>query len=353
MDFFVFAFIFFALYGIKPAQSSNYGINNFSVSQCNNLKGVFAVFVMLHHISQCLYAYETDKPFDLLFRFIYGHGNYATSVFFLISGYGLAVQFLTHGKEYIKSFPKKRLLSVLIPRLLAFFIYWCISWIYTKVSFETAFLSLLGGRPIISNSWYVLSIIYFYIAFFITAVVVGNNKKPLFIASVTSFWVIFCVYCLARGYNSWWITTAHCFVIGIILGMYREKIAETVCSYYTATVAAVLAVLAVFEILNLFSVNSVYINSAVTVCRTALFSVLIVLLSLKFKIGNTAVRFIGGISYELYLIHGIVIGLLLNYKILPRYGDVVFVVLALVLSLISAVLYNAADRLIFKVIRRQ
>ena len=351
MDFFVFVFLIFAFCGIKPVQDKC-GINNFSLSQCNALKGIFAVFVVLHHISQCLYADGADRPFGLFFRFIYGHGNYATAVFFLISGYGLAVQFLTRGREYIKSFPGKRLMSVIIPLLLAFFIYWGISRFYTGISLKSAFLSLFGGQPIISNSWYVLAIIDFYIAFFITAVVVGNNRKLPFVAAITVFWIIFCVFCRAAGYNSWWYTTAHCFIIGICLGMYREKVTKLICSHYVAAVLFVTVILAAFEALTLASINSAYINFVFTVCRTALFSVLIFVLSLKFQIGNAAVRFISGISYELYLIHGIIIALLLNYRVLQRFGFAVFIALALVLSFVSAVLYNAADRLIFRVIHK-
>ena len=73
----------------------------------NSLKGIFAVVILLHHISQFNYV---KMPY-YVFLLIQSAGYLAVGIFFALSGYGLSVQVQTK-KDYLKTFWMHRILPL-------------------------------------------------------------------------------------------------------------------------------------------------------------------------------------------------------------------------------------------------
>ena len=104
---FVYAVLFISfLIGIQVAPCGEFKKNSLSLDAMTSLKGVMAIFVLLHHISQKQAFLQTNTI--SFFREI---GILFVGVFFFTSGYGLHRSFSTK-PDYLKGFLKRRVLPI-------------------------------------------------------------------------------------------------------------------------------------------------------------------------------------------------------------------------------------------------
>lgn len=148
-----------------------YNKDYLSLQQTNNWKGICIVLVIFHHL--IIFAGVGD-----VYNIFGNVGYIAVGGFLFISGYGLMFQFASKGSEYIKKFLKKRILTVIIPAFFMSGIYYVIKWRIEGYSFGNMRNDFLGGASVISNGWYVTAIIFFYIMFFIAAIITLIIKRP-------------------------------------------------------------------------------------------------------------------------------------------------------------------------------
>lgn len=109
---------FAAFYNIKII---GYNKDYLSVRQTKNLKGIFIVLVLFHHLN--IFAGVGD-----VYNIFMNAGYIAVGGFLFISGYGLMHQFANKGSEYVKNFPKKRILTVIMPALFMSAVYFAMKW---------------------------------------------------------------------------------------------------------------------------------------------------------------------------------------------------------------------------------
>jgi peptidoglycan/LPS O-acetylase OafA/YrhL len=69
-------------------------------------------------------------------------------------------------------------------------------------------------------------------------------------------------------------------------------------------------------------------------------------MNVHIKIGNKVSRFLGNISYEIYLLHGIVFGLI-GYMI-PQINSGMFIVLGIVITIGISVIVHGMSKAILK-----
>ena len=81
-----------------------------SLETTNCLKGIFAIIVVIHHLYQ-----RTDiinnSVLGVLFQSL---GCLSVSIFFFLSGYGIAASIQRKGNSYLASFASKRILPLYI-----------------------------------------------------------------------------------------------------------------------------------------------------------------------------------------------------------------------------------------------
>ena len=147
----------------------------------NGLKGLLAIGIVLHHLSQWISSGETFSNFQYM-------GTYIVSIFFFLSGYGLYIQ--TKVKpDYLTNFFRKRLLKILIPFVFISGIYLIYRMAYLKeiINLNFFYNLFLKNTTIIYNGWFVniiiLTYIFFYISFkFIKNATVAITVNFIFIA---------------------------------------------------------------------------------------------------------------------------------------------------------------------------
>lgn len=79
------AFLILCFYNVK-FNGKKFNIDNLSRENTNSMKGLFAVSIILCHLS--------EMPNVESFYFFRGTGNLAVSMFFFLSGYGLMLSLI-------------------------------------------------------------------------------------------------------------------------------------------------------------------------------------------------------------------------------------------------------------------
>lgn len=280
------------------------------------LRGLLAIGIVLHHLSLRLVEASPDCHWIWLqFSF---WGAPIVAVFFFLSGYGLMVSLITKGQEYLDGFLKKRLLKIVLPLVLC------------SIVFEATSITLWGGQiadfrkdwPFLPNCWFCVTIIIYYFAFYITALLFKSS--PIKVAY--SMWLFSFVYVFlfkVMDFCNWWYQMVLSINIGMTLAYYETAIRNVLYKYKRIIVL----------LLFLLTFLSVYWASC---SKTDNFPVGMMVLSLVVGLliysslclrpikSNRLLTFFGRYSFEIYLIHGAVISVLFGmaYTYIPHWWHV-------------------------------
>ena len=294
MDLFVLALLVIILWGIKIKPRGFF--DDYLSKDCTGiLKGIFAVVVIFHHLSQ-----RTGG--GLVFPLFQGVGYLAVAVFFFASGYGLMVSFAKKGEAYSKHFFRHRLPPVLLPFIVILILYKIYFLFYEGKSIQYLWEKLIWE----SNTWYVIALLVLYIFFGLSIKLLKKPEK--IIAAMFAGTLIYCCACffIIRD-QFWWYNSCFSLNLGLIFGLYGKSIDSFIKRNWIGFLLGTSALLAVkFTFAEGLQKQQFY--QVVTYQEAALlFCLLIVLISMKIKIGNKVLSFLGDISYELYLFHGLII----------------------------------------------
>lgn len=294
----VILFLVISLFNIKLAPKGNFFEDNFSISDTRALKGFFAIAVILHHLC----TYLSDSFTSL--RFFENLGFLAVGGFFLISGYGLMCG-VKYKPEYLRGFFRKRFLAVLIPYYLIIPFYFLVRAIAKTLTRTYVIESLLG-----ISLWYAGAIAVLYIAFFISFRIFGNKWGRVSVSVLTALYAFTLLVLYRHGnmnFGFWCYNSLTCFIIGIWYCDFREKINGFVKNHYGFSVAAAAILFCIFWFVSFKNPNDarrLYVLAAESLC-SASFAGLIIILSMKIRLGNNLLSFCGDLSFELYLTHAL------------------------------------------------
>lgn len=280
------------------------------------LRGLLAIGIVLHHLS--LRLVETSPDCHWIWLQFSFWGAPIVAVFFFLSGYGLMVSLITKGHEYLDGFLKKRLLKIVLPLVLC------------SIVFEATSITLWGGQiadfrkdwPFLPNCWFCVTIIIYYFAFYITALLFKSS--PIKVAY--SMWLFSFVYVFlfkVMDFCNWWYQMVLSINIGMTLAYYETAIRNVLYKYKRIIVL----------LLFLLTFLSVYWASC---SKTDNFPVGMMVLSLVVGLliysslclrpikSNRLLTFFGRYSFEIYLIHGAVISVLfgMSYTYIPHWWHV-------------------------------
>lgn len=280
------------------------------------LRGLLAIGIVLHHLSLRLVEASPDCPW-IWSQFSFW-GAPIVAVFFFLSGYGLMVSLITKGQKYLDGFLKKRLLKIVLPLVLC------------SIVFEATSITLWGGQiadfrkdwPFLPNCWFCVTIIIYYFAFYITALLFKSS--PIKVAY--SMWLFSFVYVFlfkVMDFCNWWYQMVLSINIGMTLAYYETAIRNVLYKYKRTIVL----------LLFLLTFLSAYWASC---SKTDDFPVGMMVLSLVVGLliysslclrpikSNRLLTFFGRSSFEIYLIHGAVISVLFGmaYTYIPRWWHV-------------------------------
>ena len=255
------------------------------------VKALMALMIVADHLNFFL-----DLPWLKPAREL---GAPIVSVFFFISGFGLVRSYQSKGHGYLKSFPERKLKRIVLPVLLALACYYILLWNPGRNYLADWKDLVLYGTPILPFSWFAEAIVFFYIIYYCSFRFLNGEWKAAGLLAGTLAWMALTIL---AGYDwCWWICSLS-FPSGAWFA-YKEKEIYAFCEARPYRYYALLGVLSIL-FLALYLPRNPYVW---TLCYI-LIPTIIALLVARLPIGRLhgpVITFIAGISYEIYLCHGI------------------------------------------------
>lgn len=343
-----------------------------SLSQTKALQGFFAICIMFHHIGQ-----KTCAPWLEPKYIVHGLdvfvpiGYFFVGIFLFCSGYGLYKSYKKK-TDYLKGFLGHRLLPIVVG-LYSTGVIFIIARALIGEKMNVAQLifyitNLQLGNP---NAWFVVVLPIFYLIFYFAFKYCKNDKTAL--VAVCSSVFIYTLIGTIIDHNDWWMcgewwyNTAHFFCLGLLFARYEAIVVNKIKKHYVLYVIAAFVSMFVFYILSefaqgIFSYYGETFQANFKVLRrwvcllsqiaaSCSFVFFVFMLGMKIKIGNKVLSFMGTITMEFYLIHGLFVelfGYCFIFDDLPSLYYIrnvaLFVAVVVILSVPSALLVKKLDK---------
>ena len=374
MIYFIYPIMLILLFfGAKPYGKGKWNEEAFSLRQMKALQGFFAICIMLHHIGQKTSASWLESYMIIPgLGFFVPLGYFFVGIFLFCSGYGL-YKSLHEKPDYLKGFGKRRIL----PLVIAFYV---TGWIYLLARFlmkETLtkwklFCYVSGWQLSNSNSWFVIALPFFYLAFYLAfRFCKKESHAMIFLLLFTFAYQLLGTFIDHNDYwmrGEWWYNSIHLFWIGIFFCKHEEGIKAHLKKFYWLYLILLLLGALFFYGLSEFAqgvfgyygeywnapdkVQRRWICLSTQILASCCFVFFMFLLGMKIRIGNRILAFMGGITLEFYLIHGLFLNLF-SYDfegVAPSITRItnlpLLILIVLVLALPSALLLQKLDHLI-------
>ncbi len=360
------------LFQAKPSAKGKWNDEFLSLEQTKAMQGFLTVCIMLHHIGQktCASWLEPKSRIVHGLDLFVPIGFLFVSFFLFFNGYGVYKSF--HAKEnYLTGFIKKRILPVVLALYTTTVIFYIARIIVgEKMDLQKSIWYLTSIKLCNPNTWYVIVLPFFYLAFYLAFRFI--KKDGLAVAAVCAFVLLYMLESTRVLHNDWWIrgewwyNCVHMFPIGILFAKFESKIIPHLRKFYSVYLVASVILLyplylfstftqATFSYYAEFLPDAVFrkrvcLGSQALVCIDFVFCLL--LLGMKLKIGNRFLRFMGTITLDFYLIHGLYVELF-DHKFCDAVGSpfpiknvMLYVIAVFVLGVPSAILLKKLHNLI-------
>lgn len=304
-------------------------VNELSLQSSTNIRGILCVLIFLNHFSSW---FENQGIIYYLFSHL---GSFVVGVFFFLSGFGLMK---AYPREVKLGFLIKRFLKLMIPYWICEALYAVISVcfnipLHVDVNLKNIALALIQRSEIVENSWYVGASLVLYIVYFCAKKFLPKLKTSL---KITILLVLFSL--IFRSIEYW--TTFFAFPLGVLFcenekGVNTMKGSRKILCFASSTLlcAAVIGLKYYAYSLN----NSMLMNASDMVTSVTFAAVAYFVFSYV-RIGNFALSFLGKISYEFYLLHGL--GIRIAFKLVGIENSIAFLLCSLAFTLIMSYLTN-------------
>lgn len=295
-------FLLICLFGIKYHHKGNPDF--FDQAQTNCIRGVFALIIFMSHFNS--YTSEWGGIGDDFYRnLILRIGQMMVAPFLFISGYGIYLS-AQKKKNYVKEFPKKRILKTYLFFASAVLLYLIFNLImHNEYSLKDNILAFTGWKSIGNSNWFMFAILFLYIATYVSALITKKNinRKTIALVFIATIAYIVGMKIKMRG-ATWWYDTALCFPTGMLLASYRHEITSFFNKHRIASAAIAIGIFAsLYVVEQKMSLGALF--PLVYNLLSCAFCFLIVRLSFSFSIGNQILAFLGTYGFEIYILQRI------------------------------------------------
>jgi len=332
-----------SLPGLKIAPLGKLHSDYISKNQTLAINGLFTLFVFLSHVSTYI---KLEGIPDTAYSAFKGYMLQAVVVPFLFySGYGIMESIKKKGRDYVKQIPEKRFLRVLLHFDIAVVLYLLVSLAFGKTyPLKHILLSLTGYSSVGNSNWYIFAVLGLYIITFLAFMLSGkNNTVGVILTTVLSVGFVLGQILLKR--DSWCYDTVILFSVGMIFSLVKptaEKILKKHDLIY-------LSALATATVIYLFFYKKRSGGIEFYSMWVIMFMALVVLVTMKVKIGNRALSFFGSHVFSIYILQRIPM-IILSKLGLAAESKYLFVVLCFILTVLLALLFDRLTARLDKVL---
>lgn len=310
-----------------------------SLSSCNPIKGIFAVIIFFSHMRG--YIVFQDNVFDMSFDSILNYiGQLMVAIYLFYSGYGIFESFKVKS-DYFYSFPKRRIIKILLHFDIAVFFFLLLSFIVgDEYSTYDYIMCWIAWESLGNSNWFIFVILMLYVISYISyhiykkmCVIIGFSyiKKGLvYIQTVTFLSIVLWIVLYLSHRGGYWYDTIMVFPIGMAYSFYKKEI-DSLLSRSVMSIAIIISLMVIFIMWYHYTGIDIF-----GVC-SCLFCILLVVLSSKIRIGNKILQWLGTYSFSIYIIQRLPMIVL---KYMGINNEYIFAVLSIVFVLIAAYVYE-------------
>lgn len=314
------------LWKVQFAADNTWNDGFLSVGQTKCIQGFCAICIMLHHISQKTCASWLDKRYIIpgLEPFV-EIGYLLVGVFLFCSGYGLYKSNRTK-PNYLKGFIGKRIVPIIYSCYIFSFIYLLARILMKQRMDGRKILNyVLGIQMANPNGWYVVTLPLLYFGFWLSFRIFKKERWSLL--TLTGLVMAYLVAGTCIDHNDyllcgeWWYNSVHMFLVGVFFAKYEDKIISWIKEHYrVCLIICLILAYALFKwsekALGIFSYYGEDFDAPDKILRrwiclisqqgaSIAFMFSILLITMKVQFGNIILKFMGNITLEFYLIHGL------------------------------------------------
>ena len=299
------------------------------------LKGIAAIFIMLGHIG-------INTAYPILFPFRKA-GFLWVGLFFFMSGYGLMFSYLNK-PGYIKNAFLKRIIAIVVPTYLIYLVFQIVIWVILKtpVGYWTDIINRFVYYFIQDTNWFIPEVLVFYVLFFILFRLFNSRVANVVLWIITIGFIIF-AFIRRDIFSNPWYGSSLCFPLGITYAMNEDKMQKFLQD--KAIRNSLILLLVIFACTAMYFVlgndsaigNLLARNTAsISFCFVALITISLV------NLDNAVTRFLGEISFEIFLVHLQLLKILFSIEI----GKIWITMLCIILTIVISALIHKFLQLI-------
>lgn len=314
-----------------------------NVDNMQSIRGMLAVLIVIHHFSGMI----EEKSMFFLFNHI---GYLVVALFLFLSGYGLAYG-VQNKPGYISGvkFLYTRIPKLVIPYWVAVIIY-AVGYFASgeQIILKAILLSFVSFKNIVGSSWYIFESIVLYIIFFLSFKI-KNRKIAL---SVLFALVAVCAigFYFSDSFSDVWYRSIFAFPLGVFYSLKKDKIESillkrSVIRYIVLILSLIVLLISRYACV-LFDLK--YLQVLFDITSSAMFALVAVIMLRKIKLGNKALSFLGNISFEIYLVHFLLVKLIYSLYFNGQINLLLYFVISIASTILAAYIMNFIDRSLTK-----
>lgn len=329
---------------VKIAGENKFIDDYMSREKTSAIKGIFVILIFLSHYSgYVVLEGQYDIPYLLLQNYLH---QMVVVMFWFYSGYGIMESISAKGYTYVQKIMSKRFVTVLVNFDLAVLLYACVAIIVgRKIGALEFLLSLIGWRAIGNSNWYIFVTLVLYIIVFLSFINLKWSKnKYIGAAFVTILSILFIYIMMKMGQPTRYYNTTIIFSLGMWYSIFRKHVENILMkkdSYY-----ALFCVGLVCAYFGAYFNRWEYGIEGYT-AWAVLFTILIVVFTMKISICNNLLNWFGNHIFSIYILQRIPM-ILLAQTSLDENHKYVFLILTVLITILMAIVFDSVTSKMWK-----
>ena len=219
-------------------------------------------------------------------------------MFLFYSGYGVGESFKTKGDAYVQAMPRHRFLGTLVNFDVAVIVFIVVGLLLgTSFTLRQCLLSLTGWDDVGNSNWYIFVILLCYLMHYIALRL--PVSKPSYRVALLFALCAGCLLGLSFFKGNYWFSTILCYPLGFMYSTYKDSIEKHFKkAYWINALAVVVLFVLIFKLFHNCTADRFQIGYNVV---SMLFAILVVVLTLKVRINNQPLRWVGTHLFPIYI----------------------------------------------------
>lgn len=281
-------FSWVCIYGAVISKPKEFNRDYISKETSNAVKGVFVFIVFCSHFGGYIQSYRF-KMAQLM-----------VVMFFFYSGYGIYESVKRRGTDYIKQFPKNRFLKVWLHLSCALVPYIILSLALGKpFSIKQTLLSTIGWSSIGNSNWFMFASLAMYALIYVSFILFRKHRVPALL--MTTVLSVGYILVMKQYKESWWYNTILAFPFGMWYSFFKEKLEKI----FMKNDFIWFIMFAAFGALTLYTFDKRGGHIEYYEAASIMFAMTVLLFTMKVKIGNPALNWLGNHVFSIYMLQRI------------------------------------------------